>query len=149
MKAKDCRAICMLMAEDDPEDQMLVREAFKRSRLANDLYIVNDGEELLDFLHKRGAHANAPGPDIILLDLNMPKMDGREALAVIKGSKSFRKIPVIVLTTSSAEEDIVRSYDLGVNSYIEKPVTFEKLVDVVRDMGRYWLEIVSLPPNRE
>ena len=140
-------AIRILMAEDDPEDQMLVKEAFKRSRVANGMEIVEDGEQLLLYLHKQGAYAHAHRPDLILLDLNMPKKDGREALAEIKADPDLRGIPVIVLTTSSAEEDVVRSYDLGVSSYIEKPVTFEKLVKVVKSLGQYWFQIVKFPPN--
>lgn len=140
-------AIRILMAEDDPEDQMLVKEAFKRSRVANGMEIVEDGEQLLLYLHKQGAYAHAHRPDLILLDLNMPKKDGREALAEIKADPDLRGIPVIVLTTSSAEEDVVRSYDLGVSSYIEKPVTFEKLVEVVKSLGQYWFQIVKFPPN--
>ncbi|NQT92219.1 MAG: response regulator [Lentisphaerae bacterium] len=139
--------IKILMAEDDLEDQMLVKEAFKRSRVANGMEFVEDGEQLIDYLHKRGAYENAHRPDLILLDLNMPKKDGREALAEIKADPDLRSIPVIVLTTSSADEDVIRSYDLGVSSYIEKPVTFEKLVTVVESLGRYWFQIVKLPPN--
>jgi two-component system, response regulator len=143
------KPIRLLMAEDDPEDQLLVRKAFERSRLTNALSIVNDGEELLEYLERHGKYGDARRPDLILLDLNMPKMDGREALKAIKANPALRSIPVIVLTTSSADEDILRSYNLGVNSYIEKPVTFDKLVDVVNALGRYWVEIVKLPPNEE
>lgn len=141
------RPVMLLMAEDDVEDQMMVRKAFERARLANQLDIVGDGEELMDYLLHRGSHSRAARPDIILLDLNMPRKDGREALIEIKGDPDLRRIPVIVLTTSSAEEDIISSYDLGASSYIRKPVTFEKLVDVVQILGRYWLEIVDLPPR--
>ena len=139
------RLIRILMAEDDPEDQLLVRRAFERSRLVNSLDIVNDGQELLDCLNRRGGYANAPRPDLILLDLNMPRVDGREALAAIKDDPELKIIPVVALTTSSAEEDIVRSYDLGVSSYVEKPVTFDKLCEMVAVLGRYWCEIVTLP----
>jgi two-component system, response regulator len=141
------RPIHLLMAEDDPEDQLLTRKAFAQARLANTLTLVNDGEELLDYLFRRGAHANAPRPDIILLDLNMPRVDGREALAAIKADPDLRRIPVIVLTTSAADEDIVRSYNLGVSSYLEKPVTFGKLVEMVSELGHWWFEIVKLPPH--
>jgi len=137
----------ILMAEDDVEDQMLVKEAFKRSRVTNGIEIVEDGEQLIDYLYKRGEYNNVHRPDLILLDLNMPKKDGREALEEIKADPDLRSIPVIVLTTSSADEDVVRSYNLGVSSYIEKPVTFEKLVKVVESLGRYWFEIVKFPPN--
>lgn len=137
----------ILMADDDPDDRILAKEALTENRLANDLYFVEDGEELLDFLHQRGKFnkENAPRPGLILLDLNMPKMDGREALREIKSNESFRKIPVIVLTTSKAEEDILRTYELGVNSFISKPVTFDELVEVTRQIGRYWFGIVELP----
>lgn len=127
---------------------MLAREAFSESRLANDLYFVHDGEELMDYLYQRGQYAQAhfaPRPGLILLDLNMPKKDGREALAEIKADPHLRQIPIVVLTTSKAEEDIYRSYDLGANSFITKPVTFASLVDVMRTIGKYWFEIVELP----
>ena len=144
------RPILILVADDDPEDCLLVRDALEESRLANELHFVGDGEQLLDYLNRRGAYADpvvAPRPGLILLDLNMPKMDGREALAEIKNNANLRQIPVVVLTTSSAEEDIFRSYDLGVNSYITKPLTFESLVRVMQALGRYWFEIVELPPE--
>ncbi len=142
---RETEPIHLLMAEDDPEDQLLVKKAFARSHLNNDMALVEDGEELLDYLHKRGRFSDARTPDLILLDLNMPRMDGREALAEIKNNPDLRHIPVVVLTTSRADEDILRSYDLGVNSYIEKPVTFEKLLEVVELLGKYWFEIVKLP----
>lgn len=137
----------ILMADDDPDDRMLAKEALTENKLANDLYFVEDGEELLDFLHQRGKFNkdNAPKPGLILLDLNMPKMDGREALRELKSNETFRKIPVIVLTTSKAEEDILRTYELGVNSFISKPVTFDELVEVTKQIGRYWFGIVELP----
>ena len=123
------------------------------SRLANEMHFVADGVELMDYLHQRGAYANgqgaAPRPGMILLDLNMPKKDGREALAEIKSDPDLRRIPVCVLTTSSAEEDVFRSYDLGVNSFITKPVTFAGLVEVMQSWTRYWFEIVELPPEDE
>jgi CheY-like chemotaxis protein len=141
------KPISILMAEDDIEDQMLVREAFIEARLANDLAIVSDGEQLLDYLHKRGEYTECTRPHIILLDLNMPRKNGREALAEIKSDPLLKPIPIVVLTSSSADEDIVASYDLGVSSYILKPVTFENLVDLVKELGHYWLEIVELPPD--
>lgn len=139
----------ILMADDDPDDRILAKDALSENKLANDLYFVEDGEELLDYLHQRGKFnaENAPKPGLILLDLNMPKMDGREALREIKSQAKFRKIPVIVLTTSKAEEDIIRTYELGVNSFISKPVTFEELVEVTRQIGRYWFGIVELPKD--
>lgn len=142
------RSITILIADDDPDDCLLLREAFEESRLANQLRFVTDGEELSDYLGRRGKYGNpdlAPRPGLILLDLNMPGKDGRQALAEIKQDPSLRQIPVVVLTTSEAEEDIYRSYDLGVNSYIKKPVTFESLVEIVRMLGKYWFEIVELP----
>lgn len=136
------------MAEDDPEDQILVRDAFKEARIVNTLDVVANGEELLDFLNKRGKYTHVKRPDVILLDLNMPRMDGREALAVLKADPSLKSIPVIVLTTSGDEDDIVRSYKLGVSSYVRKPVTFDGLVRVMKTLGDYWVEIVELPPNQ-
>lgn len=140
--------VTILMAEDDPEDQMFVKKAMEESRLLNDLYFVNDGEDLLDYLYHRGKYANptdSPPPDLILLDLNMPRKDGREALKEIKNDPNLRHIPVVVLTTSEAEADIISSYKLGVNSYITKPVTFDKLAYLVSVLGQYWFELVKLP----
>jgi CheY-like chemotaxis protein len=140
------------MADDDADDRMLAKDALDESRLANELHFVEDGEELMDYLHRRGGYAvpgAAPRPGIILLDLNMPKKDGREALREIKADPELRRIPVVVLTTSKADEDICRTYDVGANSYITKPVTFEGLVDVVRALGRYWFELVALPATQE
>jgi CheY-like chemotaxis protein len=144
----------ILMAEDDPDDRVLTREAMESAHVANDLRFVNDGQYLMDYLRREGDYANvseadAPMPGIILLDLNMPRMDGREALAEIKSDPELRMIPVVVLTTSKAEEDIVKTYDLGVNSFITKPVTFTALVEVMRTWSRYWFEIVDLPGGRQ
>jgi CheY-like chemotaxis protein len=142
--------IVILLADDDADDRMLARDALVESRLANDFRTVQDGEELLDYLKHRGKYADLgahPRPGLILLDLNMPRMDGREALREIKSDPDLRQIPVVVLTTSKAEEDIYRSYDLGVNSFITKPVTFDGLVGVMKTLGRYWIEIVELPPE--
>ena len=144
------KPITIVMADDDPDDRALTKEAFAESHVANDLRFVENGEELLDYLHRRGKFtdpASSPWPGIILLDLNMPKKDGREALKEIKADPRFRGIRVVIMTTSKAEEDVVRSYDLSASSYITKPVTFERLVDVVKALGKYWLEIVELPPN--
>jgi two-component system, response regulator len=139
--------ITILLADDDPDDRLMAREAFAESLLSNPLMMVEDGEQLLDYLRGTGAWAaSKPAkPGLILLDLNMPRMDGREALREIKNDPELRRIPVVVLTTSKAEEDIVRAYDLGVNSFITKPVSFDQLVDVMKYLGRYWLEIVELP----
>ena len=147
-KTMNGQPITILMADDDPDDRELTREAFGEARLANDVRFVEDGVELMDYLHRRGKFAGpaaAPRPGLILLDLNMPRKDGRECLAEIKADSKLRGIRVIVLTTSKAEEDIVRSYELSASSYITKPVTFDALVDVVRTLGKYWLEIVELP----
>jgi CheY-like chemotaxis protein len=142
--------VTILMADDDADDRKLTKEAFEENHLANDLRFVEDGEQLLDYLYHRGKYANpddAPRPSIILLDLNMPRKDGREALQEIKRDPQFHGIRVVIMTTSKAEEDVVRSYNLSAASYIAKPVTFERLVEVIRTIGKYWLEIVELPPN--
>lgn len=144
------KPITILVADDDPDDRQLTREAFEENHLANDLRFVEDGEELLDYLYQRGkygAEGAAPPPGLILLDLNMPRKDGREALQEIKADPRLRTIRVVVMTTSKAEEDVLRSYNLSAASYITKPVTFERLVEVVRTLGKYWLEIVELPPD--
>ena len=150
MSAHDIRTpITILMADDDEDDQMLAQQALEESRLANDMRCVGDGEQLLDYLHGRGEYADpasAPRPGLILLDLNMPRKDGREALREIKSTPGLRSIPVVILTTSKQEQDILRSYDLGVNSFVTKPVTFEGLVDVMRTLGKYWFQVVELPP---
>jgi CheY-like chemotaxis protein len=146
------RPITILYADDDLDDQLLVKEALEEARLLNDLRFVNDGEELLDYLRRRGEFADpdrSPRPGLILLDLNMPRKNGREALAEIKKDPDLRRIPIIVLTTSKAEEDIYRSYDLGVNSFISKPVTFTGMTSIMKALGAYWFEIVELPPDVE
>lgn len=139
--------IVILMADDDDDDFMLTEKALKESKLLNTLIRVKDGEELLDYLLKRGDYAEAHTirPGVILLDLNMPRKDGREALREIKSNEMLCDIPVVVFTTSKAEEDIYRSYQLGVNSFITKPVTFENLIAVMKTLGKYWFEIVELP----
>ncbi|HVR40843.1 MAG TPA: response regulator [Thermoanaerobaculia bacterium] len=145
------KPIVILLADDDEEDRMLASNALQESRVVNDFRFVEDGEELLDYLYHRGRYSDphsSPSPGLILLDLNMPRKDGREALREIKADPDLRRIPVVVLTTSKAEEDIYRTYDLGANSFITKPVSFEGLVNVMRDIGRYWIEIVELPPDR-
>jgi two-component system, response regulator len=142
------RSVVILMAEDDPDDRFLSEEALREAHLANDLHFVVDGEDLMDYLLNKGKYAgenSAPRPGLILLDLNMPRKDGREALQEIKSDPNLRSIPVVVLTTSKAEEDILRSYDLGVSGYVTKPVTLQELIDVMKAIGRYWFEIVELP----
>lgn len=144
--------VTILIADDDEDDRTLTRQALEDAHISNDLRFVEDGEQLLDYLYQRGAFGGerglAPRPGLILLDLNMPKMDGREALKVIKGDPDLQDIPIVVLTTSSLSQDVARSYKLGVNSYITKPVTFTGLVAAMQVLGRYWLEIVELPPSR-
>ena len=152
MKTKEGKVITILLADDDPDDRQLTRDAFAENRLANVLNTVDDGEELLEYLQRRGRYADKrdePLPGLILLDLNMPRKDGREALKEIKADPTLRRIPIVVLTTSKAEEDILRTYDLGVNSYITKPVTFKSLVELIKLLGRYWFEVVELPPDEE
>lgn len=142
--------ITILICDDDEDDRMLTQQALQDAHVSNSIRFVVDGEQLLDYLYQRGEYAGetgkAPRPGLILLDLNMPKMNGREALKIIKEDKSLHDIPIVVLTTSRLDEDIVRSYQLGVNSFITKPVTFTGLVDAMNVLGRYWLEIVELPP---
>ena len=143
--------ITILICDDDEDDRMLTQRTLEDAHITNNLRFVVDGEQLLDYLYQRGEYSGetgkAPRPGLILLDLNMPKMDGREALKVIKGDKTLHDIPVVVLSTSGLDEDIVRSYQLGVNSFITKPVTFSGLVEAMNVLGRYWLEIVELPPT--
>jgi CheY-like chemotaxis protein len=144
------RPYTILMADDDAEDCALVRDALGEVRLDHDLRFVRDGEELFDYLCCRGAYADgrkAPRPDLILLDLKMPKMDGREVLRAMKADHRFRRIPVVALTTSTAEDDIDFCYDTGVNSYVTKPVTFRALVDIMTVLSKYWFEVVELPPR--
>jgi len=148
--ATSVKPITILMADDDADDRQMTKEAFDESLVRNDLRFVENGEELLDYLHRRGKYTDpksSPRPGLILLDLNMPKKDGREALREIKDDPRFKSIRVVVMTTSNADEDISRTYDLSASSYITKPVTFEALLDVIRVLGKYWLEIVQLPEN--
>ena len=146
------KPIEILMADDDPEDRLLVLDAWEESRVVNSLSFVEDGEELMDYLYRQGKYDSLNGkplPDLILLDLNMPKKDGREALKEIKADPKLRRIPVVVLTTSKEEADILKTYDLGANSFIKKPVTFESLVEVVRTLAKYWFQIVELIPESQ
>jgi CheY-like chemotaxis protein len=144
------RRVTILMAEDDEDDRLMARDALAEGRVTSDLRFVADGEELLQYLRHEGPYADgasAPRPALILLDLNMPKVDGREALAAIKGDPALRAIPVVILTTSKAEEDVQRAYDLGVNSFITKPVTFARLVETMTTFAAYWLDTVDLPAS--
>ena len=136
----------ILLVEDNPGDYRLTKEALKEGKVYNNLYWVKDGVEAIDFLKQRGSHAGAPRPDIILLDLNLPKKDGREVLSEIKGDEVLRAIPVVILTTSKAEEDVLRSYDLHANCYVTKPVDLDKFIVVVQSIDRFWLTVVTLPP---
>lgn len=145
---KELNPILIVIADDDPEDRMLAAEALEGSRLANEVRFVNDGQELLDYLRHQGAYADpasAPRPGLVLLDLNMPRKDGRAVLNELKADKALSAIPVVVLTSSKADEDVVRSYDLGVSSYIVKPVTFEALLDVLQNVEGYCFQIVAAP----
>jgi CheY-like chemotaxis protein len=142
------RPINVLLAEDDPDDRYLISEALDESRLNIHLYIVEDGDELLDYLNRRGNYADEvkwPIPGLILLDLNMPRKDGREALVEIKADPRLRRIPVVVLTTSRAEEDVDRTYETGISGYIQKPVSFTGLLEVMNAIGLYWLQVAKLP----
>lgn len=140
-------SITILMADDDADDRMLTAEAMRESRPGDSVRFVEDGQELMDYLTRSGRYAtgDAPRPGLILLDLNMPRKDGRQALREIRSSPELRRIPVVILTTSKADEDVLRSYDLGASSFITKPVTFDGLVDIVRTVGHYWFGIVRLP----
>jgi CheY-like chemotaxis protein len=152
MKPSEAMPITILMADDDADDRTLTKEALEEGRLVNEIRFVENGEELLEYLRRQGKYAppaDAPRPGLILLDLNMPRKDGRAVLKDIKSDPDLRTIPVVVLTTSKADEDVYRSYDLGVNSYIVKPVTFEALVDILQTLEKYWFEIVELPPKRD
>lgn len=145
---KDRKSIVIMMADDDPDDRSMTKEALEENFLLNELRFTEDGAELMDYLKRRGKYSNpesSPRPGVILLDLNMPKKDGRECLKEIKSDDDLKSIPVIVLTTSKAEEDILRTYDLGVNSFVTKPVTFMELVEVMKNLGNYWFDIVQLP----
>lgn len=144
------RPIVILMADDSEDDRLMTREALQESFVINELREVQDGEELMDYLQRRGDYSepqSSPRPGLILLDLNMPRKSGQEALEEIKANSSLRRIPIVVLTTSDDEHDIVRSYDLGVSSFITKPVTFDGLVEVMKAFGKYWIEIVAVPQS--
>lgn len=139
------KPIHILLVEDNPGDAELTREALADAKIANTLSVVVDGEEAMDFLHTRGPHADVDRPDVVLLDLNLPKMDGREVLAAIKGDPELRRLPVIVMTTSAADDDIARAYDDHANAYIQKPIDFDEFIRTVRSVENFWLSIVKLP----
>lgn len=141
-------SIPILVADDDQDDRLMIKEAMEESRLLNEIHFVNDGEELMKYLERKDHYnddKSFPIPGLILLDLNMPRKDGREALREIKSNPALKQIPVVILTTSKAEEDIFRSYNLGVNSFVTKPVKFSSLVEVMKTLGQYWFELVELP----
>ena len=138
----------ILLVEDNPGDYRLTQEALREGKVYNNLHWAQDGVEALEFLHQRGKYANVPRPDIILLDLNLPKKDGREVLAVVKRDDRLKHIPVVVLTTSKAEEDVVKSYELHANCYVTKPVDLEQFLHVVKSIDRFWLTVVTLPPPK-
>lgn len=141
----DQKPIDVLLVEDDPGDVLMTREAFTENKVANRLAVVPDGVDAMAFLRKEGEYADAPTPDLVLLDLNLPRMDGREVLAAMKSDDELRRIPVVVLTTSEAEEDVLRSYSLHANAYVTKPVDFERFIDVVRQIDDFFVSVVRLP----
>ena len=142
---KNLSVVDVLLVEDDPGDIVLIKEAFEFNKVHNTLHIVSDGVEALDFLYRRNGHEGAPRPDLVLLDLNLPRMDGREVLEAIKSDPELASIPVLVLTTSEAEEDILRSYDLHANAYVTKPVDFDRFIEVVRQIDDFFVTVVKLP----
>ena len=139
------RSIEVLLVEDDQGDVLMTKEAFQDYKLQNTLHVVNDGAEAMDFLRRQGEHTQAPRPDLVLLDLNLPRMDGREVLQAIKSDPELASIPVVVLTTSEAEEDVLRSYSLHANAYVTKPVDFERFIQVVRQIDDFFVTVVRLP----
>jgi two-component system response regulator len=148
MSAKRTSPYTILLADDDPDDRVLTSDAIQEIGIKSELRFVENGEELVAYLQRKDKYSDpkdSPKPSLILLDLHMPKMDGREALKIIKSNPDFKRIPVVVLTTSQAEEDIFRTYELGVNSFITKPVAFESMVEIMKTLSKYWFEIVSLP----
>ncbi len=144
MKAEIAR---ILLVEDSPSDVELTQEALAQAKVANELFVVRDGEEAMDFLLRRGAFADAPRPDLILLDLNLPRKDGREVLAEIKEDPELRLIPVVVLTTSEAERDLLKSYDLHANAFVVKPIDLDRFIEIVQTIESFWFTVVKLPPR--
>lgn len=147
MSTAEPRPIEVLLVEDDPGDVLLTREAFEHQKVHNRLHVVNNGEDAINFLRRQGQYADAPTPDLVLLDLNLPGMHGREVLATVKEDPSLRTIPVVVLTTSEAEEDVLRSYALHANAYVTKPVDFDRFMAVVRAIDEFFVSVVRLPPH--
>ena len=140
--------IDVLLVEDDAGDVLLIREAFEHNKVHNNLEVVSDGVEAIAYLRREGEYADAPRPDLVLLDLNLPRKDGREVLAEVKEDPGLRRIPVVVLTTSKAEEDVLRSYDLHANAYVTKPVDFDRFIEVVRQIDEFFVSVVKLPEHR-
>ncbi|HEX5254859.1 two-component system response regulator [Mycobacterium sp. 852002-51971_SCH5477799-a] len=147
MTTPEGRAIDILLVEDDPGDELITREAFEHNKLKNRLHVAHDGEEGLNYLYRRGEFADAPRPDLILLDLNLPKYDGRQLLEKVKSDPDLARIPVVVLTTSSAEEDILKSYKLHANAYVTKPVDLDQFMKAVRQIDEFFVQVVRLPGN--
>ncbi len=144
---RNMESIDILLVEDNPGDVRLTKEALKDAKVLNEVYIAKDGVEALQFLHKEGSFADAPKPDLILLDLNLPRKDGREVLAEIKKDTKLRRIPVVILTTSKADEDIIRTYDLHANAYVTKPVDLNRFIEIIHTLEEFWFTIVKLPPK--
>jgi CheY-like chemotaxis protein len=149
MMHSQVKPIEILLVEDSPGDILIAREALSEAKLLNTIHIAEDGVEAMDFLYKRGKFASAPTPDLILLDLNLPRKNGREVLAEVKTDENLKKIPVVMLTTSSAEEDVLRSYNLHANCYVVKPVEFDSFVQAVKSIEHFWFSVVTLPPAKE
>lgn len=147
MNLENARPIEILLVEDDPGDVIIAKEALEQSKLVNNLHVAMNGDEALEFLRREGEHADAPKPDLVLLDLNLPRRDGREVLAEVKADPDLRRIPVVILTTSQAEEDIIKSYDLHANAYVTKPVDFAQFVRVVQQIDEFFFTVVSLPDH--
>ncbi|WP_367047918.1 response regulator [Streptomyces sp. Je 1-332] len=145
MTTPSAAPVDVLLVEDDPGDELMTREAFEDNKIRNNLHVVRDGEEALDFLYQRGEHTGVPRPDLILLDLNLPKYDGRQVLEQVKSDPDLQDIPVVVLTTSAAEEDILRSYKLHANAYVTKPVDLDQFIAAVRQIDDFFVQVVRLP----
>lgn len=145
MTSQTPKPIDVLLVEDDPGDVLMTREAFEENKVANRLAVVSDGASAMAYLRKEGEYADVPTPDMVLLDLNLPRMDGREVLAAMKSDDELRRIPVVVLTTSEAEEDVLRSYSLHANAYVTKPVDFQRFIEVVRQIDDFFVSVVRLP----
>ena len=141
----EARLARVLLVEDSPDDVLLTREALKEAKVANELHVAEDGEEALDFVRRRGSHSDAPRPDLIILDLNLPRKDGREVLVELKEDSDLQRIPVVVLTTSASDEDVMRAYEHHVNAYVRKPIGLDRFVEIVQSIDEFWLGIVTLP----